>query len=276
MILPFLETMATQVCNLSCQGCTNYSDLTQQGFVPWYKLKEQLVPWLDRFTIPDFGLMGGEPLINPELRQCLIGLRQLMPTAQLRLTTNGLLLYKNNDIIDLAHSLGNVVFKISIHKETAELTEIIRQILAKYSWETVIEYGITRYKTSNNLRFQINRPTKFIKTYRNTYANMQPHNSSIQDSFSMCIQQNCPLLYQGRIYKCSSQGLLKDTLNKLGNPNLDQWIPYLDDGIGPTDSNEILLEFINNFNQPHKVCAMCPTTQDYDSLLDHTITVKRK
>ena len=32
MVLPFIETMVTQACNLSCRGCSNYSDLAQQMF----------------------------------------------------------------------------------------------------------------------------------------------------------------------------------------------------------------------------------------------------
>ena len=57
--LPFLETMLTQVCNLSCVGCTNYSDLKFSGYVPWDEGKEDLTNWLKKLTIPDFGLMGG-------------------------------------------------------------------------------------------------------------------------------------------------------------------------------------------------------------------------
>lgn len=31
-LLSFLKTMVTQACNLSCQGCTNYSDLPVKAF----------------------------------------------------------------------------------------------------------------------------------------------------------------------------------------------------------------------------------------------------
>ena len=40
--LPFLETMITQVCNLSCEGCTNYSDLEHKGYVKWKDGKRDL------------------------------------------------------------------------------------------------------------------------------------------------------------------------------------------------------------------------------------------
>ena len=90
-VLPFLETMITQTCQLSCLGCTNYSDLRHSGYIKWKDGKRDLEQWLERIDIPDFGIMGGEPLINPEVIQWLIGVRELMPDSQIRFTTNGLL-----------------------------------------------------------------------------------------------------------------------------------------------------------------------------------------
>ena len=114
MVLPFVETMITQVCNLSCLGCTNYSDIKHSGYVSWNEGKKQIESWLARLHINDFGIMGGEPLINPEVREWLIGVRELLPDSQIRFTTNGELLYKNFDILELAHDIGNVVFKVTI------------------------------------------------------------------------------------------------------------------------------------------------------------------
>jgi molybdenum cofactor biosynthesis enzyme MoaA len=99
-ILPFVETMITQVCNLSCTGCTNYSDLQHEGYVPWSQGRTWLEAWLERIDIPDFGIMGGEPLINPEVNMWIQGVRDLLPTSQIRFTTNGILLHKNLDIVD--------------------------------------------------------------------------------------------------------------------------------------------------------------------------------
>jgi organic radical activating enzyme len=105
MNLPFLETMITQSCNLSCLGCTNYSDLRHAGYVPWSQGKQQIQAWLDRINIQEFGIIGGEPLINPEWREWVSGSRELMPEAQLRFTTNGLLLDRVPDMIDFFESI---------------------------------------------------------------------------------------------------------------------------------------------------------------------------
>ena len=261
-VLPFLETMATQVCNISCLGCTNYSDITQSGYVTWADLKSQLTPWLDIIDIPDFGIMGGEPLINPQIKDILLGVRKLMPTSQIRFTTNGLLLHKHRDIIDLMEEIGNCVFKITVHLKDETLEDIIKEIHTKFKWDPVYEFGINRFKTKNNFKFQVNRPSTFIKTYRNSYNDMMPYNSVPTESFDSCIQQTCPLLHQGIIYKCSTQGLLKETLSKFGNPNIEDWAPYLNGGISTNSKLETITEFISNFGKPHQQCAMCPSPQD--------------
>lgn len=248
-VLPFLETMITQACNISCQGCTNYSDLKHSGYVPWSVGKHWIESWLDRIDISDFGIMGGEPLINPEYLQWVQGCRQLLPHAQLRFTTNGLLLHKHPDLLAQLIDLGNVVFKISVHVNDSTLEQQIKKIFNSRNWQPTLEFGIQRWSTDNNTRFQINRPLKFIKTFKGSYANMTPHNSNPIDAFDLCIQKTCPLLYQGKIFKCSTAGLLQPILTRFNNAN-PQWEPYIDHGIANDCTDSELAEFLDNFGNP--------------------------
>jgi hypothetical protein len=272
--LPFLETMITQSCNLSCHGCTNYSDLSHSGYVPWSQGKIWIESWLDRLEIPDFGIIGGEPLINPEVRLWLLGIRAMMPDSQIRITTNGLLLHKYPDLLPLLNEIGNCVFKITVHVLSPELENTINNIFSLYKWEPVTEFGISRWSTGNNLKLQINRPDTFLKTYVNDYPNMAPHNSDPELAFSACIQKNCPLLYQGKIYKCSTSALLSDTLDRFNRPNWNQWSLYIEEGISCESSDDSIVNFIENFGKVHSQCGQCPTS--LTKPLNHLITVKRK
>ena len=272
--LPFVETMLTQVCNLSCTGCTNYSDLKFGGFVPWEQGKEDLSKWLKKINISDFGLMGGEPLINPQVRDWISGTRELLPDSQIRFTTNGLLLEKHFDVVDLMKDIGNSVFKITVHTDDQRINSVIDKIFNRYDWEPVTEYGIDRWKLGT-FRFQINRPTHFTKSYKGTYDNMEPHNSNPSIAFDTCCQQQCPLLYNGAIYKCSTSGLLNDLLDKVGQQNKETWSPYLDqpDTMITTESSiDAINKFINNFGNPHSICRMCPE----EATVDHISTVTFK
>lgn len=272
-ILPFVETMITQACNISCTGCTNYSDLAHKGYVTWSQGKNWLETWLTRIDIPDFGIMGGEPLLNPEVNEWIQGIRKILPQAQIRFTTNGILLKNHLDIIKLLEDVGNCVFKITVHTKDDELENIIEKLFIEYKWEPVLEYGVHRFKTKNNFRLQINRPQTFIKTFKGPYHDMMPYDSSPDEAFKICCQPQCPLLFNGRIYKCSSNGLLQNTLESFGFPNYERWNKYIDTGIGPDCNDNELDLFIKNFGKSHKVCGMCPSSSNIESQINHTETV---
>jgi sulfatase maturation enzyme AslB (radical SAM superfamily) len=268
--------MITQICNLSCLGCTNYSDLKHNGYISWDQGKEWLQSWNDRIHLDGFGIMGGEPLINPQVREWLKGTRELLPEAQIRFTTNGLLLDKHWDLVDLAYEIGNITFKITVHTPGIEIESLIERIMKRYDWKSVTEYGIKRWITNNNFRFQINRPTKFIKTYQGSYDNMAPWMSNPKEAFDICVQQTCPLLHEGKIYKCSTAGLLAPILERFGRPNYDQWRPFIPAGLESNCSDQELKSFIQNFGKPHSICAQCPDKTMIDSNIIHYDWVSKK
>jgi len=276
--LPFLEVMATQACNLSCLGCTNYSDLPQKGYPSWSDIEPEISAWTEKLTIPDFGIIGGEPLLNPDIENWILGIRKVLPDSQIRFTTNGLLLNKKFHIVEMLKDIGNTVFKITVHQNNQDIDNVIERVFGMYDWKPVREYGIDRWATEDGFRFQVNTPTKFLKTYRGNYKNMMPHKSKPKHAFDICIQQTCPLLYQGRIYKCSTSALLEDTLEKVGNPNQEHWQKYLNHSISVNSTDIEIQNFIDNFGLPHKMCSMCPTKNDKESIIDHltNVTVKKQ
>lgn len=271
--IEFLEIMVIRGCNLSCQGCTTFSDLRHAGYVTWQTGKSWIEPWIYRLDIQAVGTMGGEPLMNPEISQWLMGIRQMLPRAQIRFVTNGLLLDRHWHIVDLLEDLGNCVLKISYHIQGTALDSVIDKIQASRNWKPVTEFGIDRWTSPSGFRFQIARPTKFFKTFRGSYTNMRPHDNSPSDAFAMCVQKKCPLLYNGRIWKCGTLALTPDMLDRMNNPNLDLWAPYIQSGLTADCDPLELKKFISNFGQPHGVCRQCPTDKDLDSILDHSATV---
>lgn len=276
-VLPFLEMMVINSCNLSCQGCTTFSDLKHSGYVTWQQGQKQLEPWLERIDLQAFGFMGGEPLMNPTIREWLIGLRDLLPDTQLRFVTNGLLLERHWWIVDLLKDLGNAVLKISYHVDDARVNNSIARVMESHAWTPITEHGIDRWKLiDGDLRFQVSAPTKFYRTFKNNYFNMAPHDNDPADAFAMCVQQRCPILHQGQLYKCGTAGLTPAILQRFGNPNINSWQPFLDAGIDIDCSDAVLKRFIDNFGKPHAMCRQCPTPGDTASILDHRATVTFK
>jgi organic radical activating enzyme len=274
--LEFLEVMVINACNLSCAGCTTFSDLKHSGYVTWKQGRDWLEPWTNRINIQAIGMMGGEPLMNPELRQWLLGIRELLPETQIRVVTNGLLLHKHWWILDLLDTLGNSVLKISQHVDDPRLTDAIDHVFSSRDWKPINEYGIDRWVSSSGLRFQIVRPTQFLKTFKGEYVDAAPHDSDPAQAFSICVQKKCPLLFDEKIWKCGTAALTPPMLERFDWPNRAQWEPFIVPGLESTCSNEELNTFVNNFGKPHGLCKQCPSTTDTGSRVDHASTVAFK
>lgn len=92
-----LEYHLVDSCNLKCAGCSHYSSLLDNKTYPTLEeiiedmnlLKEKVgdnLRWLR--------LLGGEPLIHPQITECLIKIRELFSNTNISIITNGLLLEK--------------------------------------------------------------------------------------------------------------------------------------------------------------------------------------
>jgi organic radical activating enzyme len=270
--LPFLEIMLTQVCNLSCAGCSTYSDYRHQGYADWTTTQQWLQQWLEKISIEDIGFMGGEPLINPRVLTWLAGVRELLPRSRIRFPTNALLLEKHWDVVEWLYQDGNAVLKITNHTDGAVLKTIDR-LRDTYRWEPIREYGIDRWITDTGLRLQINTPTKFTQTFKGTYTNMQPWLSDPEQAYANCHQPTCPMLWQGRIYKCSTSALTQSAWQTHGNTNLATWKKYFSNetngSIGLDSWSSTIDQFVENFGHAHAICEQCPSAMHDESVIDH-------
>jgi organic radical activating enzyme len=269
-VLPFLEIMLTQVCNLSCAGCSTYSDYAHRGYEDWSQTQHWLKQWLELIAVEDIGFMGGEPLINPHVLTWLEGVRELLPNSRMRFPTNGLLLERNWHVVEWLYQDGNAVLKITNHTDGAVLN-VIDRLRNSYDWKPIHEYGIDRWITDTGLRLQINRPEKFSQTFQGTYTTMQPWRSDPDLAYANCHQQTCPMLWKERIYKCSTSALTSEAWQAHGRPNAELWAEYFDHeqngSIALDSSIDQLHAFASNFGKPHATCRQCPTVGQ--STVDH-------
>ena len=265
--------MLVYPCNLKCNGCSTFSDLTVQGYTTADQGIEWLGQWAERFEIQAWGAMGGEPLMNPQMYEWIVGVRKLLPDAQIRFVTNGLLLEKHWRIVELLNDIGNCTLKITVHLSDKRVKSAIDRVQRSYDWEPVYEYGIHRYGLPNGMRFQINKPKWFTQTFQNTYADMLPWDSDPVEAFANCHQQTCCMLLEDKLYKCSNTALIPGVWKKHNQPNADAWKPYLNTGVSVDAPLHELQAFSNNFGKPHAVCQQCPTKNDSTSWIDHTKTV---
>lgn len=272
--IQYLETMLTYACTLSCRSCTNYSDYGMKGgHVKWATAKPWLDTWFDRLRVDCFGFIGGEPLMNPELETWIREFRKNYPYITIMIVTNAQLFTKNLWILDVMEEVGMVYLKFTNHIPGSKyFKDAVDAVLARFSWKYVSEWGRYFYQ-EKILDFLVSESPEFMRTFRGEYGSMKPYNNDPAEAFKICNQQICPLLYDGKIYKCSSIGMLERVLGDHNQLSDTDWAPYVNSGLSPNCTNEELQAWADNFGKPAAVCRMCPTTADhpfhshYDSVI---------
>lgn len=101
---PCIEYMVLNIldhCNLRCKGCDHFACIAEPYFVSSDTVGRDLARMselLQGDNLTQIGVMGGEPLLHPELLSILKLVRLNFPSTIIRLTTNGLLLLKQPEI----------------------------------------------------------------------------------------------------------------------------------------------------------------------------------
>lgn len=264
-----MEYMVTEVCTLSCDYCTNYSNYRTKGSNNWSTARQEIQAWLDRgVSFGKFSLIGGEPTSNPELADYIYGLRSMMPHTIIQVVTNGTVLKHLKEILIALKTVGNFTLHLTVHLPNEDFYNTFKnQVLSMpVEWQidmTKPDWLSECYKLADGSLFEIDIPMSFIGTYKGQLHNMKPYQSDPADAFNTCVQQYCPLMYQGALYKCSTSGLLKRTLTDHNLQTDPDWAPYIDyQGINPDCTEEELAEYCENYNKPLHICSMCPGAKD--------------
>jgi len=122
-----LEFILTDYCNLNCKGCTHYSPVAPQEFLPLEQL-ERDAKHLGIITgekVENVYLIGGETLLYPQLPEAMSILRRHFPDKPIMLFTNGLLIPRMDETfwkaaIDNDVTLAITRYPISFDYENAE------------------------------------------------------------------------------------------------------------------------------------------------------------
>lgn len=87
-----LELNAVTHCNLSCVGCSHGSPVAQQSFVDPAEVRRDLATLAHVIHVREFRVVGGEPLLHPNLPQVLAEIRSSGIADTVRLISNGILM----------------------------------------------------------------------------------------------------------------------------------------------------------------------------------------
>jgi MoaA/NifB/PqqE/SkfB family radical SAM enzyme len=90
-----VEMHISDACNLNCRGCAHFAP-TFENKLPDIESRLNDVRRLKGKVshIIRFYILGGEPFLNPQIDDYVREIRKILPTTELYIVTNGLLINK--------------------------------------------------------------------------------------------------------------------------------------------------------------------------------------
>jgi MoaA/NifB/PqqE/SkfB family radical SAM enzyme len=227
-------------CNLKCKGCEHFSPLVEEKFLDIDTFDQDCsrLAELTKGKLEDIALLGGEPLLHPQLIEFLDIARKYFNTARLWIVTNGILLKKQSEIFWQSCKRNNVEINITIYPLHIDYDEI-RRLAEKY--DILLTFG-------GDLGVKPDWVQRPIDIYGK---------QSIEDSWKRCYQANhCIQLVAGKLYPCARIAYIQ-YFNRYFNQNLQVTeSDYID--IYQINSIEEILNFLC---KPVPFCRYCNLKQ---------------
>lgn len=292
--IPYCEFYLTHTCNLSCQDCHTFNNLPISGHSVWNQVKPLYQAWSEILDIDRISLIGGEPLLNPNFEEWLIGVSNLWPQSAIKIYTNGSQfhrwpnLYQQVCQINHNRSHGKIWFVISIHdlehralfNTWLKLNQVSADIWypagAKSLEQPLDDVGDILSSRSftiqdtNGTIIQLRDQEVFHKNAlipNPTSGNILLHNSDPDKAIDICRVKTCHHMRDGLLYKCGPVAVLPKIVKEfdvaLDNDDLDLLNSY--HPASPTWSLPSLEKFVSELNSVDTIpqCKFCPDTFSY-------------
>lgn len=233
-VLKEFEFHVVDHCNLNCRGCFHFSNLMPSNFIDCRVLEKRLSRINEIFgKIKIVKILGGEPLLHPEIIQILKIARKNIPHSHIVLFTNGLLLKKISDDFLKACEENKIILQISLYPPTQKIIDLLKEKISRY-----------------NIRLDLTNPIT------NFFAILNPSGiSDKKESFLKC-GSKCTILKEDNIYHCSLSAYI-EYYNKKFNKNI-----LCGKGINIfNNSAKKILEYLNSI--PEETCSYCTNNIRY-------------
>lgn len=147
MRIPYAEFYITNVCNLNCINCNRFNNFNFSGHSYWKDHAETYKKWSTILEIDEIGILGGEPLINPDFMSWLEGIANLWPKSKICIITNGSQLHRHPTLYNyVAKNSKRIKFDLSFHgfSQQLKVSNIIENWLQKPFSQTVVHTPRTK------------------------------------------------------------------------------------------------------------------------------------
>lgn len=240
------EIHLAEHCNLNCRGCDNFSSIAEPTLLDLDILERDMkrLSELCGGVAKHIHLLGGEPLLHPDIQRAMRISRAYFPTAEIDVYTNGILLNQQtedfwNTCKEQKVNIMVTKYPVNIDYETAE----------RKAMDKGINFTYCNGREDVKKMFRMTMDTEGLQDEL--------------DSFLKCHRANqCITLKSGKMYTCTVIPNIEH-YNKRFNENLVVTPrDYVD--IYEVDSFEQMMEKLAKPTSFCRYCAIDADTNQYD------------
>jgi len=172
-------------CNLNCRGCYHFSSIAREEYlkIEEYTRDIQRLSELFQEELGEVFIMGGEPLLHPEVEKFFEITREYFPTGKIKLLSNGILLEKMTD--KFWRTMAKTKAEIWITKYPIDL-----------DWDKIEKLAIEK---GSSIHYFNREP---VRTLGHQPIDITGRRDYITN-FDGCYRANhCILLEHGKMYTC--------------------------------------------------------------------------
>lgn len=169
--MKYLEISLVEHCNLNCKYCSHFSPLADKIFAnieaTEYGLK--LLKNIIGDNLEEIRLLGGEPLLHPQINDFCRMVRSYFNNANIDIVTNGILLSKlPSEFWSVCH-MNRINIKITKYPIKLNIAEISK-VASDYNVKLLFTNRSKLIKLMNHMPLDIEGGQDFSRNFANCYS----------------------------------------------------------------------------------------------------------
>lgn len=233
--LEYLEIHLTDHCNLNCACCCHFAPLARQYYMTLEVFKRDIerLAFLSGGNIKRIRLMGGEPLLHPQIKEFMKIARLCFPKYEIAIHSNGILLDNMDEEFWRVCSANRIDIVLSYYPINIDYTLI------------------SRLSVKNNvvLKIEIDTSKKMFRNFKMDLRGSQNY----RKSWHHCTHANASVnLYEGKLYSCDITTHSKHLSNYFNIP-----LEYTNKDYVDIYKETSMRDVLKKLNLPHPFCKYC-------------------
>ena len=274
-----IEFYITNVCNLTCEGCNRFNNYSFAGWQKWSDYEAVYEKWAEYVDIDKIVILGGEPLLNPDILEWVYGINRIFK-RNVQILSNGTRLNNVKGLYEALQVNGNWM-GISWHNPDtinefeAEVHKFLRGNIIKVEKDDPRnKFGADIvWSDENNVSIPLWIQWDFYDSAirRDETGKFTLHNSRPEVAHNSCgfrIHKNYHFI-KGKLYKCGPAALFPefDQQHHFDISDADREILYSYVPLSADEYPERGAEFLANIGNQLSMCKFCPESLEYKNRL---------